>query len=153
MSTGPPPRYGLASPGGVVSTTGVGGFSLGGGIGWLSRAYGLTCDNLIGAELVLPSGELPSVSESQNADVLWGLRGGGGNFGVVARFVLALHPVDHVIGGVQGYDDGDAEAVIEHFRTQMDSAEDHVAAILDFSTEPQLGTPTGPHHGLLDENR
>lgn len=131
--------YGLACPGGVVSTTGVGGFSLGGGIGWLSRAYGLTCDNLIGAELVLASGEMLSVTESQNADVLWGLRGGGGNFGVVAQFVLALHPVDHVIGGVQGYHDSDAEAVLEHFRTQLDNADDHVAAILDFSTDTNSG--------------
>ncbi len=132
-------RYGLACPGGVVSTTGVGGFCLGGGIGWLSRAYGLTCDNLIGAELVLATGEVLSVSESQNADVLWGLRGGGGNFGVVAQFVLRLHPVDQVIGGVQGYPDSDAEAALRHFRGRMADAEDHLAAILDFSTDANSG--------------
>jgi FAD/FMN-containing dehydrogenase len=67
--------YGLACPGGVVSTTGVGGFSLGGGIGWLSRAYGMTCDNLIGAELVLASGEVLSVSYTEHSDVMWCLRG------------------------------------------------------------------------------
>ena len=82
----------------------------------MSRTYGLTCDNLIAADLVLPSGEVLFVSESQNPEVLWGLRGGGGNFGVVAHFVLGLHPVDHVIGGVRAYDDTDAEAVLEHFR-------------------------------------
>ncbi|HEU4361431.1 MAG TPA: FAD-binding oxidoreductase [Mycobacterium sp.] len=131
--------HGLACPGGVVSTTGVGGFSLGGGIGWLSRTYGLTCDNLVGAELVLPSGEVLLVSASQHADVLWALRGGGGNFGVVAQFVLALHPVDHVIGGVVGYDNSDAEAVLRHFRARMDNAADHTAAILDFSTDGNTG--------------
>ncbi|MGH3560319.1 MAG: FAD-binding oxidoreductase, partial [Mycobacterium sp.] len=130
---------GLACPGGVVSTTGVGGFTLGGGIGWLSRAYGLTCDNLIAADLVTANGEVLSVSESTNEDVLWGLRGGGGNFGVVALFVLRLHPVDRVIGGVQCYDDTDGQAVLEHFRDQMDNAADHIASILDFSTDNKSG--------------
>lgn len=132
-------RHGLACPGGVVSTTGVGGFTLGGGVGWLSRRYGLTCDNLTAAELVLPSGEVLFVSELQNPDVMWGLRGGGGNFGVVAHFVLDLHPVDHIVGGVRAYDDGDAEAVLDHFRTQMDDADDHLASLVDFGTEESSG--------------
>ncbi len=132
-------RYGLACPGGVVSTTGVGGFTLGGGVGWLSRTYGLTCDNLIAAELVLASGEVLYVSGSQNPEVLWGLRGGGGNFGVVAHFVLDLHPIDHVIGGVRAYDDSEAEAVLEHFRTEMGNADDHLASICDFGTEESSG--------------
>ncbi len=136
-------RHGLACPGGVVSSTGVGGFTLGGGIGWLSRTHGLTCDNLTAAELALASGEVLYVSESQNADVLWGLRGGGGNFGVVAHFVLDLHPVDHVIGGVRAYDDTDAEAVLEHFRAQMDGADDHLASLVD------LGTDEGSGRGLV----
>jgi FAD/FMN-containing dehydrogenase len=131
--------YALACPGGVVSTTGVGGFSLGGGIGWLSRAYGMTCDNLIGAELVLASGEVLSVSETEHADVLWGLRGGGGNFGVVAQFMLRLHPVDGVTAGVQSYPDTEAEAACKHFRTQMDDAPDHLASILDFSSDLTSG--------------
>ncbi len=132
-------RHGLACPGGVVSSTGVGGFTLGGGVGWLSRTYGLTCDNLTAAELVLANGEVLYVSESQNPEVLWGLRGGGGNFGVVAHFVLDLHPVDHVIGGVRAYDDTDAEAVLEHFRTQMDNADDHLASLVDFGTDESSG--------------
>lgn len=132
-------KYGLACPGGVVSTTGVGGFSLGGGIGWLSRAYGMTCDNLIGAELVLASGEVLSVSETENADVLWGLRGGGGNFGVVSQFMLRLHPVDGVVAGVQSYPDTDSEAALKHFRAQMDNAPDHLASILDFSSDLTTG--------------
>ncbi len=145
-------RYGLACPGGVVSSTGVGGFTLGGGIGWLSRTYGLTCDNLTAADLVLPSGEVLFVGESQNPEVLWGLRGGGGNFGVVAHFVLDLHPVDHVIGGMRSYADADADAVLEHFRAQMDNAGDHLASIVDFGTGENsgrrlvtiLGCSTGP---------
>ncbi len=132
-------RHGLACPGGVVSSTGVGGFTLGGGVGWLSRTYGLTCDNLTAAELVLANGEVLYVSGSQNAEVLWGLRGGGGNFGVVAHFVLDLHPVDHVIGGVRSYDDTDAEAVLGHFRAQMDSADDHLASLVDFGTDENSG--------------
>ncbi len=132
-------RDGLACPGGVVSSTGVGGFTLGGGVGWLSRAYGLTCDNLTAANLVLPSGEVLYVSESQNPEVLWGLRGGGGNFGVVAHFVLDLHPVDHVVGGVRAYDDTDAEAVLGHFRAQMDNADDHLASLVDFGTDENSG--------------
>ena len=132
-------EYGLACPGGVVSTTGVGGFALGGGIGWLSRAYGLTCDNLIGAELVLATGEVLTVSESQHDDVLWGLRGGGGNFGVVAQFVLRLHPVSQVVAGVHSYDEADADAALRHFRARMDAAPDDLAAILDFSTDAKSG--------------
>jgi FAD/FMN-containing dehydrogenase len=132
-------RHGLACPGGVVSSTGVGGFTLGGGVGWLSRAYGLTCDNLAAAELVLANGEMLFASESQNPEILWALRGGGGNFGVVAHFVLDLHPVDHVIGGVRAYDDSEAEAVLEHFRIQMDTADDHLGSIIDFGTDESSG--------------
>lgn len=132
-------RHGLACPGGVVSTTGVGGFSLGGGIGWLSRAHGMTCDNLIGATLVTASGDVLTVSETEHPEVLWGLRGGGGNFGVVAQFVLRLHPVNAVTAGVQSYPDTDAEAALKHFRAQMDNAPDHLASILDFSTDFTTG--------------
>ncbi|BBY55088.1 FAD-binding oxidoreductase [Mycobacterium koreense] len=131
--------HGLACPGGVVSTTGVGGFTLGGGIGWLSRAYGLTCDNLVGADVVAPTGEVLTVSETDDPEVLWGLRGGGGNFGVVARFVLRLHPVDEVVAGVYSYADTEADTVLRHFRDRMDGAPDHLAAILDFSTDITSG--------------
>src|SRR3954465_2450574 len=125
-------QYGLATPGGVFSRTGIAGLTLGGGYGWLSATYGLSCDNLIEAEVVTADGRVVIVSEDENSELLWGLRGGGGNFGIVTRFTFRLHPV-----GPESYlavvlHDGDGEGTertLRFFRDFCAAAPDEVNLI------------------------
>jgi FAD/FMN-containing dehydrogenase len=133
-------QHGLATPGGVVGSTAVTGLTLGGGIGHLTAQHGLTCDNLVGAELVTPAGEVVRAGEGGDPELLWGLRGGGGNFGVVTQAEFRLHRVERAVGGRLHYE---GEAVRDALRTFRDV--DGWAGS-DFACEAQLvpGTSTAP---------
>jgi FAD/FMN-containing dehydrogenase len=108
--------FGLVTPGGVVGSTGVGGLTLGGGIGHLTAQHGLTSDNLVGAEVVTPDGAVIRASPDENADLLWALRGGGGNFGVATRLEFRLHPLDRVVGGLLSYGGDGVREALRRFR-------------------------------------
>ena len=110
-------EHGLATTGGLVSTTGVAGFTLGGGIGWLMRKHGLACDNLRSAEVVTADGQILTASATENPDLFWGLRGGGGNFGIVTSFEFDLHPVGPTVAAGPVFYPGDrAKEVMRFYR-------------------------------------
>jgi FAD/FMN-containing dehydrogenase len=118
--------HGLATTGGQVSTTGIAGLTLGGGIGWLAGKYGLAADNLISVELVTADGEVVTASEQEHPDLFWALRGGGGNFGVAASLEYRLHPLREVTGGLVAYPFTAAREVLRFFRTFVESASDEL---------------------------
>jgi hypothetical protein len=120
--------FGLAAPLGVISKTGVGGLTLGGGVGWLVRKYGLTCDNVLSFEVVTANGKVLVASADENEDLFWGLRGGGGNFGIVTSFKYKLHPVSTVLGGLILYTREMATEVLRTFRDFMQTAPDELTA-------------------------
>jgi FAD/FMN-containing dehydrogenase len=128
--------HGLATTGGAISTTGVAGLTLGGGLGWLMRSYGMACDNLIGAEVVTADGERITASEEENADLLWGLRGGGGNFGVVTKFRFRLHPVSTVLGGMLVFPVERAREVLRFYRDFATAAPDELTTFAGMMTTP-----------------
>jgi FAD/FMN-containing dehydrogenase len=129
--------HGLAVTGGRVSTTGVAGLALGSGSGWLERSLGFTCDNLLAAELVTADGRVVTASPEENPELFWGIRGGGGNFGVVTRMTLQLHPVGPLIfGGMLIYPAAQAVDVLKFWVAFMDSAPDEVGGGVAFITAP-----------------
>jgi FAD/FMN-containing dehydrogenase len=137
--------YGLSTPGGVVSDTGVAGLTLGGGYGWLRRTYGLSCDNVLEYEVVCADGQVRNASADANPDLYWALRGGGGNFGIVTRFTFRLHPVGPIVafGGVF-YPAADSESVLRGFREYAETAPDTVncmAVAITMPEDPHLPPP------------
>jgi len=128
--------FGLALPSGIISTTGVGGITLGGGIGHLTRGGGLTIDNLIAADVVLADGRLVRTSESEQPDLFWALRGGGGNFGVVVSFSFSLREVSEVLAGPTLWPLEAAPTVMRAFDTYMESAPDIVGGFFLFLQVP-----------------
>jgi FAD/FMN-containing dehydrogenase len=128
--------FGLAVPSGVVSTTGMGGLTLGGGHGYLSRRYGLTIDNLLEADVVLADGRLVTASASQHNDLFWALRGGGGNFGVVTSFLFKAHPIDMVFGGPLFWEQQDAPVIMKWYREFLPKAPMELCPFLHLGTMP-----------------
>jgi FAD/FMN-containing dehydrogenase len=131
--------FGLATTGGLVSTTGLGGFTLGGGIGWLLRKHGLTCDNLVSADVVTADGHLVHASAEQNSDLFWALRGGGGNFGVATSLEYALHRVGPtVLGGLVFFPGEAARQVLTGWRDLTTTMPDELTSLVDLTTAPPV---------------
>ncbi len=128
--------HGLAVTGGTVSTTGIAGLTLGGGLGWLMSKYGLTCDNLLSAEVVTADGRVITAAEGEHPDLYWALRGGGGNFGVVTSFEYRLHPVGPITGGLIAYPFAAAADVARFYRDFTETAPDELGVILGLVHAP-----------------
>ena len=121
--------FGLALPTGINSTTGIAGLTLGGGFGWITRKFGLTIDNLLSADVVTANGELLRAGSTENSDLFWALRGGGGNFGIVTAFEFQLHELgQQVISGLVVHPFTDAEAVLDQYRQALGDAPDELSA-------------------------
>jgi FAD/FMN-containing dehydrogenase len=132
--------HGLATTGGAISTTGIAGLTLGGGLGSLMRSYGLACDNLISVELVTANGEVTTASATEHPDLFWGLHGGGGNFGVATMLEYQLHPVDQVLGGMLLFPVERAPELLRLYRKATATAPDALATTAALLFAPD-GTP------------
>jgi len=128
----------LVTPGGVVGSTGVAGLALGGGIGHLTAQYGFTCDNLVSAELVTPTGELIRTNEEETPELLWGLRGGGGNFGVATRLTFRLHPLSTVVGGRFDYAGDGVRLALRTFRDLVAGADEDLSCQAEVKVDAAL---------------
>ena len=129
--------YGLVTPSGKVSTTGVGGLALGGGLGWLVRKYGMTIDNLISAQVVTADGRLLTANSIENPDLFWAIRGGGGNFGIAVSFQFRLHPLSEVYGGLVAWPLPMAKDVLRHYRDFIADTPDELTTVAVFLTTPE----------------
>ena len=141
--------HGLAVTGGRVPGTGIGGLTLGSGSGWLERKLGYTVDNMIGAEIVLASGDIVHASESENADLFWGLRGGGGNFGIVTKFEYRLHEIGPMVfGGMLVFPRFRAAEVIKAYRDFLETADDDIGGGVALVCAPPEDFVPEPMHGM-----
>jgi FAD/FMN-containing dehydrogenase len=141
--------HGLAVTGGRVPSTGIGGLTLGSGSGWLERKLGYTVDNMIGAEVVLASGDIVHASESENPDLFWGLRGGGGNYGIVTRFEFRLHEIGPMVfGGMLVFPRFRAPEIIRAYRDFMETAEDDLGGGVVLACAPPEPFVPEPMHGM-----
>jgi FAD/FMN-containing dehydrogenase len=141
--------FGLAVPAGVVTHTGVAGLTLGGGIGWLTRKHGLTIDNLVGADVVTADGDLVAASEDDHADLFWGLRGGGGNFGVVTSFRFRAHPLGPtVVAGPMLFPLELGPEIMDTFRTWAAEAPEELTTVLNVRRAPPAPWMPEPLHGV-----
>ncbi|MEP6638284.1 MAG: FAD-dependent oxidoreductase, partial [Chloroflexota bacterium] len=140
--------FGLAVTGGLISSTGVAGFTLGGGIGWLMRKYGLTIDNLLAADVVTADGRLVRASEHENPELYWGLRGGGGNFGTVTSFEFALHRVGpSILAGPIFFPGEQAAQILRGFRAYTQDLPDEMTSLVNLTTAPQVPFLPADVHG------
>jgi FAD/FMN-containing dehydrogenase len=139
--------HGLATTGGIISTTGVGGLTLGGGIGYLTRGFGLSCDNLLSAEVVTADGRRLVASPNENADLFWALRGGGGNFGVVTSLEFQLHPVKDIYGGPMFFELKDAATVLRFYREFIADAPEQFGGFPAWQIAPPLPFIPENRHG------
>jgi len=139
--------FGLATTGGIISTTGVVGLTLGGGIGYLARGCGLSCDNVVEADVVTANGEAVHASENENADLFWALRGGGGNFGVVTALTFRLHRVKDVYGGVMFYEADRSGDILRFFRSYIEDAPLAFGGFPAFQIAPPLPFIPESRHG------
>ncbi|HEX6500098.1 MAG TPA: FAD-binding oxidoreductase [Micromonosporaceae bacterium] len=139
--------FGLATPGGIVSTTGIAGLTLGGGIGHLTRGLGLTIDNLLSVDIVTADGRMLVASEDEHPDLFWAVRGGGGNFGVVTSFEYRLHPVKDIVAGIFFYPLDRAREVLEFYRAYIEDAPEQMGAFPAFLVAPPLPFLPESEHG------
>ena len=138
--------FGLAVPAGIISTTGVGGLTLGGGVGYLSRKYGLTIDNLLEADMVLADGSFVTVSANQNSDLFWAIRGGGGNFGIVTSFKFQAHDVKTVFGGPTLWPIEKTEEIMEWYHEFLNDAPDELNGFIATMIIPGAPFPEHLHN-------
>jgi FAD/FMN-containing dehydrogenase len=139
--------FGLATTGGIISTTGVGGLTLGGGIGYLTRGFGLSLDNLVAADVVTADGQHVHATERENDDLFWALRGGSGNYGVVTSFEFRLHPVKDIYGGPMFYELSDAETILKFYREYIADAPEEMGVFPAFQIAPPLPFIPEDRHG------